>query len=132
MSMHGKENGLSDPATMAIIRNMLVHAGVPYLNDLPNGPKTSEEDRVAQTSKPEDIKRLIQRSRSHLAPGHASYLTWLIEAHGHQDCLIGKHARSISDVIAHYLGTPDPPPPREPATQPVPAVVPASVSEEVS
>jgi cholesterol oxidase len=132
MSLHGDENGLSDPATMAIMRNMLGHVGVPYLNEVLGDPTPSSKDRVAQISSFEKITKLISETRCHLAPGQPSYLTWLIEAHGHQDCLIGKKARSVCEVIAHYLGVPDPPPAQSPAAQPAPANVPFSATGETS
>jgi pimeloyl-ACP methyl ester carboxylesterase len=132
MSLHGEENGLSDPATMAIMRNMLSHSGVPYLNDVLD-TKPSSKDRVAQISSFEEITELIDDTRPHLVPGKPSYLTWLIEAHGHQDCLIGKDARRVCEVIAHYLGIPDPPPPAQsPAAQSAPAIVPVSAAGGIS
>jgi pimeloyl-ACP methyl ester carboxylesterase len=133
MSLHGKENGLSDPATMAIMRNMLSHSGVPYLNDVLGDPEPAGKDRVTQTSESKEIMRLLGRTRSYLAPGQPSYLTWLIKAHGHQDCLIGKDARTVCDVIAHYLGIPDPPPPAQPpVAQPATAIVPVSAAGGIS
>jgi choline dehydrogenase-like flavoprotein/pimeloyl-ACP methyl ester carboxylesterase len=132
MSLHGKENGLSDPATMAIMRNMLSHSGVPYLNDVLGDPEPAGKDRVAQTSESKEIMKLLSRTRSYLAPGQPSYLTWLIKAHGHQDCLIGKDARTVCDVIAHYLGIPDPPPAQRPAAQPATATVPVPAAGGIS
>jgi cholesterol oxidase len=132
MSLHGKENGLSDPATMAIMRNMLSHPDVPYLNDVLGSPEPSSKDRVAQTSTFKEIMTLIGRTRPYLAPGQPSYLTWLIEAHGHQDCLIGKNARTVCDVVAHYLGIPDPPPVQPPVAQPAPANFPVSATRGIS
>ena len=100
MSIHGKENGLVNPATLALMRNLLAASGVRYLNGFP--------EAVEQTLRPAAMKQLIDKvAAPHLVVGEASYLTWLIEDHGHQDCLIGKQAASICDVIAHYLGQPD-------------------------
>ena len=138
MSIHGQKNGLVDPATMAIMRNMLKKAGVPYLNELAPAedcrrtrwlsklcswrafarhvryllgePKPANEDRVATASDKEEIERLIASAGPRLELGKPSYLTWLIKHHGHQDCLIGKEAKSICGVIAKFLGMPDPPP----------------------
>jgi cholesterol oxidase len=58
-------------------------------------------------SRREEIELLIDRAGQRLARGEPSYLTWLIVDHGHQDCLIGKEAKSICGVIAMYLGMPD-------------------------
>jgi len=100
LSIHGKENGLASPATLILMRNLLAASDVRYLNGSP--------EAVERTQKPEAMKQLIDTVAAHLACDQASYLTWLIEGHGHQDCLIGKNAGSICDVIAHYLGQPDP------------------------
>jgi pimeloyl-ACP methyl ester carboxylesterase len=147
MSIHGEKNGLADPATMAIMRKMLEKAGVPYLNQLAptdgrsriwwplelcgwrafarrarhllGKPQPGNEDRVATVSRREEIERLIDLADLRLAVGEPSYLTWLIEDHGHQDCLIGKDAKSICEVVARYLGKPDEPP----SVQSAPVVV---------
>jgi cholesterol oxidase len=100
LSIHGKENGLVSPATLILMRNLLAASDVRYLNGSP--------EAVEQTQKPEGMKQLIDAVAAHLVCDRASYLTWLIEGHGHQDCLIGKSAGSVCDVIAHYLGQPDP------------------------
>jgi cholesterol oxidase len=107
MSIHGEENGLADPATMAIVHRMLEKAGVPYLNDDWGEPQRASKDRVATASCREEVERLIDSAGPDLAPGKPSYLTWLIKDHGHQDCLIGRNAKSICGVIAKYLGMPD-------------------------
>jgi choline dehydrogenase-like flavoprotein len=134
MSIHGEKNGLADPATMAIMRNMLEKAGVPYLNELAPAdrrrpirwlfelcswralarhflgePRPANEDPVAAVSHRKEIERLIDLAGPRLVLGEPSYLTWLIEDHGHQDCLIGKDAKSICEVIARYLGKRDAP-----------------------
>jgi pimeloyl-ACP methyl ester carboxylesterase len=109
MSIHGEKNGLSDPATMAIMKNMLEKAGVSYLNDAFCWPKKSV-DRVEKPCSTEQIEQLIGLAAQTVADGGPSYLTWLIEDHGHQDCLIGKNAKANCGVIAKYLGMPDAPP----------------------
>jgi cholesterol oxidase len=110
MSIHGQENGLADPATMAIMCKMLEKAGVPYLNDVLGKPLAGNKPRVATVGRKEEIEQLIDLAGCHLAPGRPSYMTWLIKDHGHQDCLIGKDAGSICGTIAKYLGMPDQPP----------------------
>ncbi len=52
---------------------------------------------------------MIESNHADLRLGRPSYLTWRIEGHGHQDCLIGKHAPTICDAIATYLAAPDQP-----------------------
>ncbi|CAN7757559.1 alpha/beta fold hydrolase [Mesorhizobium sp. LjNodule214] len=99
MSIHGAENGLVDPSTLRLMRNMLRGAGVPHLNSSLHAVEAVQSD--------EEIRHLIDKSRQLLALGQPSYLTWCIGGHGHQDCLIGKDASSICGVIAKYLGMPD-------------------------
>ncbi|RZN10796.1 hypothetical protein CWO91_11380 [Bradyrhizobium genosp. SA-3] len=69
---------------------------------------------TSQTAK--QIERLIDQSSQSLSVGTPSYLTWRISGHGHQDCLIGKHAQTVCRVIAKYLAVPDQVPAREPET----------------
>ena len=107
MSIHGENNGLADPATMAIMKKMLDQAGVCYLNEVCGGPQPENEDLVAKVSSVKEIEQLIDRAGPSLACGRPCYLTWLIKDHGHQDCLIGKDAKSNCRVIAKYLGMPD-------------------------
>jgi cholesterol oxidase len=104
MSLHGDKNGLVDRATMTIMRNMLEKVGVPYLNQQ-LGKET--EEYLKRATDGGEIEKLIEKARPYLVPGRPSYLTWLIDDHGHQDCLIGSNARSIGTVIASYLGAPD-------------------------
>jgi hypothetical protein len=99
MSIHGAENGLVDPSTLRLMRNMLSEAGVPHLN---SSSKAVEEPQSEQA-----IRQVIDGNQSRLALDQPSYLTWCIPGHGHQDCLIGKDAASICGVIATYLGIPD-------------------------
>ncbi|TPJ71235.1 GMC oxidoreductase [Mesorhizobium sp. B2-7-1] len=99
MSIHGAENGLVDPSTLRLMRNMLGEAGVPHLN--------SSSEAVEEPQSKEAIRQVIDENQSHLGLGQPSYLTWCIPGHGHQDCLIGKDAASICGVIAKYLGVPD-------------------------
>ena len=99
MSIHGAENGLVDPATLRLMRNMLSEAGVPHLN--------SSSEAVEEPQSKEAIRRVIDENQSRLGLGQPSYLTWCVPGHGHQDCLIGKDAASICGVIAKYLGIPD-------------------------
>lgn len=107
MSIHGEENGLVDVATLALMRNTLEDAGVPYLNAI-LGPRGGETDPVTTSQPPNKIEELITDNTASLAPGQASYLTWRIEGYGHQDCLIGKRAQDNCRVIAKYLCVPDP------------------------
>jgi hypothetical protein len=108
MSIHGEDNGLVDVATLALMRNLLGKAGIPHLNSASGAvPRGTEDDPVAKAQSPYTIEKLIDRNNQHLTPGQPSYLTWRIKGYGHQDCLIGKDARSICRVIAKYLGTPD-------------------------
>lgn len=99
MSIHGAENGLVDPSTLRLMRNMLSGAGVPHLN--------SSSKAVEEPQSEEAIRQVIDENQSRLGLGASSYLTWCIPGHGHQDCLIGKDAASICGVIAKYLGIPD-------------------------
>ncbi|MCP3446154.1 alpha/beta fold hydrolase [Bradyrhizobium sp. CCGUVB14] len=106
MSIHGDKNGLVDVATLALMRNTLEVASVPYLNAI-RGYGTG--DPTAMSQSPDQIEKLIADSATSLAPGQGSYLTWRIEGYGHQDCLIGKRAGRNCGVIAKYLCAPDPP-----------------------
>jgi cholesterol oxidase len=108
MSIHGEDNGLVDVATLALMRNTLEKAGVPYLNVV-RRPRSGEADPVATCQTVEEIENLIASNAAALAPGHASYLTWRIQGYGHQDCLIGKRAQDNCRVIAKYLCVSDPP-----------------------
>jgi hypothetical protein len=129
----GKDRAAKTRKLKEIVRNMLSHARVRYLNDILGGPEPSSKDRAAQTLSFEKIKELIQQSQPHLTPGQPSHLTWLIKDHGHQDCLIGKEARSVCEVIALYLGMPDPPSPDQlPTAQPASANVPVSAVGGIS
>lgn len=107
MSIHGTENGLADPATMAMMRNMLKKAEVPYLNEVLGKHRKGNKDCVATVSSTEEMERLINSRDLRLAVGEPSYVTWLIKDHGHQDCLIGKDAKSICGIITKYLGKQD-------------------------
>jgi cholesterol oxidase len=106
MSIHGEDNGLVDVATLALMRNTLEKAGVPHLNAM-SGAASGRGDPVATSQTIQEIEGLINNNTAALAPAQASYLTWRISGHGHQDCLIGKHAQSICRVIAKYLAAPD-------------------------
>ena len=99
MSLHGAENGLVDVATLKLMLNLLRDADVPYLN----GSATAVEQ--SQTQK--EILQLISENRMKLGEAGASYLTWRIKDRGHQDCLIGRRAEEICDVIVEFLGVPD-------------------------
>lgn len=107
MSIHGEDNGLVDVATLALMRNTLENAGVPYLNTI-GGSRTGETDPVTTSQLPGKVETLIVNNSAFLVPGQASYLTWRIKAYGHQDCLIGKRAQDNCRVIAKYLCVPDP------------------------
>ncbi len=108
MSIHGEDNGLVDVATLALMRNTLEGAGVPYLNAV-RSPRSGEADPVSTSQTAAEIEELITNNAAALAPGQASYLTWRIEGYGHQDCLIGKNAQDNCRVIAKYLCVSDPP-----------------------
>jgi cholesterol oxidase len=98
LSIHGEDNGLSDVATLSQMRDSLAGAGIAHLND--------QGDDVDQTTVPrtdDQVKALIHRNKAALESGTASYMTWRIAGHGHQDCLIGVHAGEIAKVIAAYL-----------------------------
>jgi cholesterol oxidase len=95
MSLHGEENGLVDVATLKLMLNLLRDADVPYLN----GSAAAVERPQSQ----EEMLRLICANRKKLEEGGASYLTWRIKDHGHQDCLIGRLCGQICDVIAEFL-----------------------------
>jgi cholesterol oxidase len=105
MSIHGEDNGLVEVATLALMRNTLEKAGVPHLNSM-FGRGTGQCDPVATSQKVDEIEHLIANNTDALTLGQASYLTWRIKGYGHQDCLIGKHARENCRVIAKYLGAP--------------------------
>jgi choline dehydrogenase-like flavoprotein/pimeloyl-ACP methyl ester carboxylesterase len=130
MSIHGEENGLADVATLALMCNILKKAGVPLLNTGSDAAPASLKshlidigysfsrmltilgiqfpaDRLAMIRSQREITRIIAGNHAALIPGYPSYLTWRIEGHGHQDCLIGKHASTICGVIARYLAVPD-------------------------
>lgn len=100
MSIHGAENGLSDVATLALMRDTLRSGGVHYLNPWPE----DEPDPARQPQSPEAMNALIEANKDALRRGEATYMTWHIAGHGHQDCLIGKKAGTISGVITKYLG----------------------------
>ena len=95
LSIHGENNGLSDVATLQLMRNTMEVNGVRYLNDKPN-----------PTSFPlshSKMSAMIGRVRPQLQIGVAAYMTWCIAGHGHQDCLIGKQAGDHCKVIADFL-----------------------------
>ena len=104
MSIHGEHNGLVDVATLALMRNTLKMAGVPHLNEY---DLNSNVDPTTWAQTPAQIADIISRCSDELSSGTASYMTWRIAKHGHQDCLIGKDAHVICSVIANYLGVPD-------------------------
>ena len=95
LSIHGEDNGLSDVATLALMRDTLKDAGIPCLD--PGAASAAAE----QT--PSTMHAQIESVRGQLGPGTASFMTWRIPHHGHQDCLIGKQAGENCRVIADYL-----------------------------
>ena len=129
MSIHGEENGLADVATLDLMRTVLKRAGIPQINDqiklaltAPERTlsklgrhaagllrmlrrKSTERTKVIRSQR--QITSMIDNKHCDLSPGRPSYLTWRIEGHGHQDCLIGNHAAIICEAIARYLNTPD-------------------------
>jgi cholesterol oxidase len=130
MSIHGEENGLADVATLALMCNILEKAGVPHINrsykPAPASLKTalsevghflaralkmlgirSPAHRSAIIRSKREVNQMIESNHANLGPGRPSYLTWRIEGHGHQDCLIGKHAAIICSAIATYLAAPE-------------------------
>ena len=108
MSIHGEENGLVDVATLALMRNMFEKAGIPHLNAMSSSSSSAvQSDCVTKVQTPQEIEQLIDGNRQALGLGQPSYLTWRIGGHGHQDCLIGKEAGNICQIIARYLAVPD-------------------------
>ena len=105
MSIHGEDNGLVDKATLTLMRDALRNSGVAYLNKRKDG---FDPTCLPQTET--EIIELITRESAagQLRSNTASYLTWLVENQGHQDCLIGRNAKTICGVVATYLCTPDP------------------------
>lgn len=99
MSIHGAENGLSDPATLRLMKNVLEGAGFEYLNPNSNALETDQETW--------EMKSLIRKKKSQIKLQGPLFLTWRIKNHGHQDCLIGSHAGKICDVLADFLSDDD-------------------------
>ena len=102
LSIHGELNGLADVATLAHMRKTLQDGGVPCLDAAPDGGESS----TAQP--PGQMHARIEQSQAQLVAGKASYMTWRIAGHGHQDCLIGKDAGEVSSVIAAFLARQQP------------------------
>lgn len=98
LSIHGDENGLSDVATLELMRDAMVGAYLPYLNDKKGQPDPTQ---VAQTSG--EICALIDDKKDDLNQGKGCYMTWRIAGLGHQDCLIGQHAAEVSAVMTEFL-----------------------------
>lgn len=98
LSIHGEDNGLSDVATLTVMRNAMAEGGLAHLNP---GSNPAEKIETALTSLQMHV--LIQASQAILRGGTSSYMTWRKEGLGHQDSLIGKHAAEVGGVIAAFL-----------------------------
>ena len=98
LSIHGEDNGLSDVATLALMRKVLRDAGFPYLNPVDTGA-----DPTATTQTAGEMRTLIGNIRTQLNDDEGSYMSWRIAGHGHQDCLIGKQAGTHCAVIRDFL-----------------------------
>lgn len=130
MSIHGEENGLVDVASLDLMSDVFARAGVPHLNREGSATPTPVKDklldlvsyaarsldrlgiespitRISIARNRRQVDSLIDHHARAVGSGQPSYLTWRIERHGHQDCLIGKHAPTICGAIAKYLNVPD-------------------------
>ncbi|SDJ06172.1 Choline dehydrogenase [Bradyrhizobium sp. Rc2d] len=130
MSIHGEENGLVDVASLDLMSDVLAQAGVPHLNREGSANPTPVKDmlldliwcaarlldrlgielpinRISIARNRRQVDSLIDHHAAAVGAGQPSYLTWRIERHGHQDCLIGKHAATVCGAIAKYLNVPD-------------------------
>lgn len=99
LSIHGEENGLSDVATLEVMRNAMVGGHLKHLNP-PRGNPTEQIETAMSSG---EMHELIKQSQRDLKNGTPSYMTWRRQGLGHQDSLIGKHAGEVSGVIAAYL-----------------------------
>ena len=99
LSIHGEENGLSDVATLEVMRNAMVGGGLLHLNPPKGNPKKQVETSLTSI----EMYALIQQSQPKLVAGLPSYMTWRMAGMGHQDSLIGRHAGEVGGVIAAYL-----------------------------
>jgi cholesterol oxidase len=91
LSIHGEENGLADVATLELMREKMEGAGF-TTEDISTKAQEVFEAAVANAATP-----------MQLSLPKASYITWAVKGHGHQDCLIGKQARGVCNVIAQFL-----------------------------
>ena len=100
LSLHGADNGLADVATLAQMRKALGRAGIECFDEV-----TSPLDPARATLDHTTILALINAQRGAWTAGasRASYMSWRIGGHGHQDCLIGRHTGSIGAVITAFL-----------------------------
>ena len=97
LCLHGQDNGLADPATLDRMARGCAEAGIPHWSikgGNANGPHV-------QTF--EEARSLIQQQQSALDNDDAGLMTWCLPGHGHQDCLIGRSAGQVNDVIALFL-----------------------------
>jgi hypothetical protein len=101
-SLHGEDNGLVDVRTLSLMRNVLDDAGFKHLNPFTGGRDSTE---VPQTDA--QMHDVFKAQRETIGRGEPVFTTWRIAGHGHLDCLVGKHAGMISNVVAHYLNLPD-------------------------
>lgn len=95
LSIHGEKNGLSDVATLALMRKTLRGARIPCLNP---GAASAVSGQT-----PSKMHERIKTARTCLNTGSASFMSWRIPNHGHQDTLIGTHAGDNCKVIADFL-----------------------------
>lgn len=99
LSIHGEKNGLSDVATLELMRDAMVGGSLLHLNPPRGDPKKQVETPLTSA----EMHAVIQQSQAYLIRDLPSYMTWRLEGVGHQDSLIGKHAGEVGSVIAAYL-----------------------------
>jgi hypothetical protein len=95
MSLHGADNGLADVGTLELLRERYAGAGISHIAcpGAPGGHARSADEARAT----------IARAQRVLAAGTPSFISWKVAGHGHQDCLIGRHAAEVNGVIADFL-----------------------------
>jgi cholesterol oxidase len=103
LSIHGHDNGLSDKATLGLMRKAVEAAGIPWLNNTTQQPGEAQAGEAQAPLSALEMGTLIGANRLTLTEGRASYTSWCIPGYGHQDSLIGKDATDIYAVVTHYL-----------------------------